>query len=88
MLKSVKLNGKRYSIYTNCDGLCIDDERAIVINADLDTKNGMETAIHEALHAIDWNMSESKVNLLAQNLAHFLWQAKFRRQQCQKKIKT
>ena len=56
-----------------------DDKKWLLVNRDLGTKAGMETAIHEALHACDWKARENEVTLTARDIARFLWRLGFRR---------
>ena len=61
------------------DGLAdTDDEYAIVIMRDLDTKAGLETVVHEALHAGAWSKSEEVVGRTAREIARLLWRLGYR----------
>lgn len=45
---------------------------------ELDTAAGLETAVHEALHACNWLKSEAKVTETAHDVAGFLWRLGYR----------
>ena len=75
-------NGRTYKITIgDLDGLCdtYNKERELIIMADLSTRNGLETAIHESLHALKWSASEGTVEVSAHDLARFLWRLNYRR---------
>jgi len=75
-------NGVKYLVTIDrLDGLCSTHklEREIIILADLDTRAGLETAVHEALHACCWSKGEDKVTITAKDLARFLWRLGWRR---------
>jgi len=46
--------------------------RTIQILRGLRGKRLLRALLHEGIHAVDWNISERKVDLLAQNLARLL----------------
>lgn len=73
--------GKKYHlIFDELDGNCdTDDKYWLIIERDLNTKIGLETTIHEALHACSWKTSEEKVGLTAKDIARFLWNCGYRR---------
>ena len=74
-------NGLKYSIVIGeFDGYCDTDLKfAIVIERDLKKRIGMETAIHEGLHACNWNAQEEKVTKTANDIARFLWNLGYRK---------
>jgi len=51
----------------------------ICIFEKIDTKEGLETLIHESLHASDWSASEERVERTARDISSFLWRLGFRR---------
>jgi hypothetical protein len=75
-------NGRKYTIIVDqLDGMCstYKNERELIILADLNTRSGLETAIHESLHALKWSACEDTVTVSAHDLARFLWRLNFRR---------
>ena len=75
-------NGRKYQITVDrLDGMCdtYKKERELVILADLNTRSGLETAIHEALHALKWSACEDTVTTSAHDLARFLWRLGYRK---------
>ena len=75
--------GRKYIITTDSfDGLTdtFSKEREMIIMADLTTRAGLETAIHEALHACDWNKNEIMVAQTGKDIARFLWRLGYRKQ--------
>jgi len=73
-------NGTQYKIILdNLDGNCdTDDCLWLIIERDLSKRVGLETAIHEALHACDWSAKENKVEVTAKDIARFLWRLGYR----------
>ena len=63
------------------DGMC-DSPKCkrphLVICTDLKEEKGLETAIHEALHACSFSTGEEKINRTANDIARFLWRLGFR----------
>jgi len=57
-----------------------DNERHILLLRDIGSKAGLETAIHEALHACDWKATESRVTKVAHDIARMLWRLGYRKQ--------
>lgn len=82
MMKTHVFNGRRFRIILGPhDGLCDtskDKELELYIFADLDTKRGLITAIHEALHAEDNNLSEKPVEKVSREIGSFLWRLGYR----------
>lgn len=80
-MKTATFNGRRHEIILEpVDGLVTSDrDRCLYVGRDLKTKAGLETAIHEALHACSWKSSEEKVAQTAKDIARFLWRLGFRR---------
>jgi len=79
--KTHTFNGVKYNIVIGeFDGYCDTGfEFAIVIERDLEKRIGLETAIHEGLHACNWNASEEKVTNTANDIARFLWNLGYRK---------
>ena len=83
MVKSATFNKVRYEIDVcgPIDGCCDyphGGKPTIRICADLKFRKGLETAIHESLHASCWAKSEEKVTQTAKDVARFLWRLGFR----------
>jgi len=80
MVKTATFNGRKYKIILDAlDGNCdTDDYYWLIIERDLSTRIGLETVIHEALHACDWRAKENKVEITAKEIARFLWRLGFR----------
>ena len=83
-LKTHTFNGRRYNIVITdpLDGSCATykPERELCIMAPLETKNGLITAVHEALHALNWRSKEGEVEQAGKELGTFLWRLGFRLQ--------
>ena len=85
-VKSHTFNGRKYLIdIDKFDGLCeqykIDEKsRTLYILADLNTRKGLITAIHEALHASDWRQTELTVDRVSKEVGSFLWRLGYRKQ--------
>lgn len=45
---------------------------------DMGTRIGLETLIHESLHACNWKASEENVTQTAHDIARFLWRLGYR----------
>ena len=77
-------NGKKHKIYIRpVDGLCLNSEKGerdyeLYIFYSLREKNGLITALHEALHASDFNMQEEKVERISREIGTFLWRLGYR----------
>ena len=79
-IKTATFNNIKYHvILEELDGNCdTDDYYWIVVGRDLNKKVGLETVIHEALHACSWSTSEEKVTMTARDIARFLWRIGYR----------
>ncbi len=81
-IKTHVFNGQKYLITLGgCDGICVTPSKReceLVIMADLGTKEGLTTAIHEALHACNWSTSEEKVEKTSKDIGRFLWRLGYR----------
>ena len=73
-------NGLKYHIIVDAlDGNAdTDDYYWLIIERDLKKRVGLETAIHEALHACSWSTNEEKVGETAYDIARFLWRLGYR----------
>ncbi|GAF70741.1 unnamed protein product, partial [marine sediment metagenome] len=72
MVKTHTFCGKTYKITIGAfDGLTdtFKKEQEMIIMTDPNTRAGFETAIHEALHACDWNKNEVMVEQTAYDIA-------------------
>lgn len=85
-MKAVKthtFNERKFDIHflQDIDGMT-DDPRSIrpslVICRGLDTRAGLETAIHESMHACNYMKSEVAIKQTAKDIARFLWRLGFR----------
>ncbi|KKL82615.1 hypothetical protein LCGC14_1982970, partial [marine sediment metagenome] len=68
--KTHTFNGLKYSIFIgDLDGNCDTDNKLwIVIERDLKERIGLETAIHEGLHACSWSKEEKIVGKVAHDI--------------------
>lgn len=73
-------HGKKYQlILEELDGMCFADGRdCLVVGRDLKIRVGLETLLHEMLHACDWSASEDKVDQSARDMARLLWNLGYR----------
>ena len=81
MIRTHTFNGRKYKIDIGpFDGSCVcyTCEREMHILVPLEERIGLETAIHEALHACSWPASESTVEITAHDIARFLWRIGYR----------
>ena len=83
MVKPIRTHtfcGRQYRIIIDeLDGNAdTDDYYWLIIERDLKKKVGLETAIHESLHACCWSASEEKVTETAKDIARFLWRLNYR----------
>lgn len=86
-VKTNKFNGINYDIKIydpnkeKIDGLCdspISNVPTLRVFADMTTRKGLETCIHEALHACFWAKTEDKVEQTARDVARLLWRLNYR----------
>lgn len=54
-------------------------QRVIIVTPCKETKERLDTLIHETLHASKWGMSEDEVRRVAKDVATVLWRAGYRR---------
>lgn len=80
VVKTHTFNDKKYHIILDeLDGNTdTDDYYWLIVERDLSKRIGLETAIHESLHACDWRASEEKVEKVARDISRFLWRLGFR----------
>ena len=82
-MKSHKFNGRKYKIYVGAkDGFCDspkNKELELHLFANLRTKTGLITAVHEALHAENENWSEEYVDRVSKEIGSFLWRLGYRK---------
>jgi len=74
--------GKKFElIFSKLDGLCgKKDKNWLVVQRDLNTLIGLETVIHESIHACDWSLTEQDVTRMAHDIARLVWRLDYRRQ--------
>lgn len=80
-IKTHTFCGKTYKIYVGgLDGFTdTDNSYGLVISRNLKEKVGLETTIHEALHACCWSTPEEKVDKIAYDISRFLWRLGYRK---------
>lgn len=65
------------------DGICefprSGKRPALRVSVDIDTQKGLETLIHECLHAENWSVTEEVVDRTSCDIARLLWRLGFRR---------
>jgi hypothetical protein len=84
-VKTHTLNGTIFEIdlanIGAMDGIC-DYPRstrpAIHIGPNINTKNGLETLLHECLHIENWAQTEEVVDRAAKEIANLLWRLGYR----------
>ena len=83
--KTHTFNGVKYDIDISdpLDGYC-DSPRGgkptLRIVSNLNTKTGLITVLHEALHAEGWAVSEDVVDRVSSEIGNLLWRLNYRRQ--------
>ena len=84
MVKTHKFNGVKYDFhFGKFDGACdppkTEGDPNIYINLDrTDTRQFLETLIHESLHACHYACSEERVTQTAYDIARLLWRMGYR----------
>jgi len=82
-MKTHTFCGRKYHIaFDKLDGSAdqeSDAKKWLMVFRGLNDKAGLETLIHEALHACDWKARENEVTDTARDIARFLWRLGFRR---------
>ena len=79
-------NGRKHKIdicEEPLDGYCdqykiCNKQRTLCIWTDLKKRNGLITAIHEALHAESWVKDEDTVDRVSKEIGTFLWRLGYR----------
>ena len=83
-MKTHTFNGKKYDIDIcgPLDGYASQGGKneTMIIQCDIDTRKGLETLIHESLHACNWKAPEEDVLRTGKDIARFLWRLGYRRQ--------
>ena len=82
MVRNHTFHKHKFSIYIGpLKGLTLMGQtREILIRTDnLSERMILNTTIHEALHACDWDKTEKKVNNTATDIANFLWRLGYRK---------
>jgi len=81
-VKTAQFNGRRYniSVVPAPDGDCSQykPERELNIYADLRTRNGLITTLHESLHASRWSETEEVVDRVSKDIGRLLWRLGYR----------
>jgi len=79
--KTATFAGRLYHlIFGEMDGNCdTDDKYWLMVESDLSKCVGLETVIHEALHACRWAAHEKTVDRDAKDIARFLWRLGYRK---------
>ena len=84
MIRTHKFAGRKFKIdFNGYDGFCETPEKppsptVYILDGLKPTKQCLDTIIHEGIHAIDENIGEEKVTLLAAELAGWLWRLGYR----------
>lgn len=80
-IKTHTFCGRKYLIDIGpYDGMCCcyKLEREMHILRDLNTLAGLESVLHESLHACQWPASEERTEQTAHDIARFLWRLGWR----------
>lgn len=78
MAKSSKITYKKLGRH-NANGLAYLDEKRIEVDERLKSRKLLEILIHEKLHLLNPEWSESKICYQSKSICSMLWQQKFRR---------
>jgi len=83
VIKTATFNKVNYEIDISgpLDGVCNSPKGSnsvLRICVPLESCKGLETAIHESLHACFWAKTEDKVEQTAKDIARFLWRLGYR----------
>lgn len=83
-VKTHTFNDRKYKIKIDqIDGDCDTyklNERYLCVFADMDTRNGLISTIHESLHAENWAATENIVDRVSKEIGNFLWRLGYRRE--------
>jgi hypothetical protein len=80
------IRGKRWQLvfcdlprrtHGECDPPDLPNKQ-IRVGAKLDEKDTLETIIHEALHAADWDKTEAWIEEVGRDIARILWRLGYR----------
>jgi len=88
-VRTHRFNGVKFDINLIGDDECLrmgecdsprsgDFRPTISINVNLNTKLGVQTTLHECLHAEGWAVSEEVVRRVADEIGDLLWRLNFR----------
>jgi hypothetical protein len=83
-VKTHTFNGRKHRIHVGpVDGICFNSERNerdhdLFILTSLGEKDGLITAVHEAMHALNWKAKEEQIDQDSKELGTFLWRLGFR----------
>lgn len=85
-VKTHTFNRRKYNIYFGPLKGIADVSRnptlsMFVRTVNLSEQTILNTTIHEALHACNWDKSEKKVNRTANDISRFLWRLGYRKQE-------
>lgn len=82
-VKTHIFNGRKYKIkIRQLDGECDTyslNERYLCVYADMNTRNGLISTIHESLHAENWAETEGVVDRVSREIGSFLWRLGYRK---------
>ena len=83
MVRTHTFNGKKYKIEIFPDGLDgVADTKeklpSMVIARDPNTKNGLITIIHEAMHCGNWDKHEETIDRTSKEIGTLLWRLGYR----------
>ena len=76
-------NGHKYTIVVRpegIDGICDQpgEKDTLIIATEPNTRNGLITAIHEAMHASDYHKKEADIDRCSKDIGRFLWRMGYR----------
>ena len=83
-VKTATFNGTRYTVDTDpIDGCCSppkpgDRDPTLRVCCPLNTRVGLITLIHEAMHACDYDKHEKTVDRTSKDIGRLLWRLGFR----------
>lgn len=90
-VKSHSFNGRKYSIVIGeFDGLTDKSETgySLVVNCDINTRKGLISLIHEALHAGNWDKHEETIDRTSKEIGRLLWRLGYKIKNKKNKEKT
>ena len=86
-VKTHTFNGHKYNIkltpfiFDGLTDIAEKEEYNMFVFANLKTRNGLITLIHEALHASSWKGTEEDVDRTSKEIGDFLWRLGYRRKE-------